>query len=241
MSVELNLEGVLCIQPELSQEDARDFEAHKFPSWGLINNETIYPKEITQDPLKELGFLMSGFLASRDYSIRGELSWRTENGRTGFVQVATNEIRMFADVEADPADLTVELMSGLQDIDRERRLLAIDMIDQEYQKLTNKAVFIPHLLELSENRDLDIRLAAVTALGRFKEYSRQILPTLMLAMTDPNPWIRAAAAENLGDFGKAAQVALPALQDLTRDRNDGPSFQAQGAIHRILAAPAACS
>ncbi|MDJ0840299.1 MAG: HEAT repeat domain-containing protein [Acidobacteriota bacterium] len=237
MSYRHRLEGTLSIHPALSAQDKQQFDAEydRF-TWGLVDLCTLYHRDdtMTADPIKDIGILMTDFFSPRNYRLDGVLRWIGEDGSTGRVEVEDKEIRVSADNEPEPQELGISLIESLVSDNPDRQVLAIDLINQDYEVLEDRERFLPHLAALTEDKDMDLRLAAIHTLARFKEYAPKVVPILTMALTDPVPWIRTAAAEILGRFGKSAQDALPALNDLTHDDEQRPKAQAHQAIHRIL-------
>ena len=245
MTYQLSLEGYLSIDPALNEHDQQQFETRYAQfAWGLADRRTLYPRTdvMTADPIKDIGSLMTDFLSPLDYRLLGTLRWVGEDGSTGMIEVADKEIRVSADHEPEPKELGISLMESLESDDADRQILAIDLICQDYDVLEEREQFLPHLTALSESRDMDLRLATIHALARFREFAPRVTPILIMALTDPVSWIRTAAAEILGEFGLDAEDALPALEDLTHDTTRGTKAQAHLAIHRILSElPAAVS
>jgi uncharacterized sulfatase len=63
-----------------------------------------------------------------------------------------------------------------------------------------------------------VRVAAADGLRRLGPFDR-VLPTLTLALTDDNPWVRHAAALVIDELGAKAAPARKALEKATRDDN----------------------
>jgi len=238
MPYRMRLDGVLDIEPPLSQDDRRDFEViYPGNGWTLSREGGLCPRDDAQseEPINQIGSLITDFFGPRSYTLHGRLDWIGEDGVLGTVEVNDHEIRIDSEQDADPVELERSLMESLESGDANRQLLALDLINQDYASLSEHGRFLPHVTALAEEKNIDLRGAAVNALGRFRAYSSRVVPVLVMTLTDPVPWIRSAAAESLGMLGEAGRDALPALEDLTRDHEEGPRSRATEAIRRITA------
>src|SRR5436189_716708 len=80
---------------------------------------------------------------------------------------------------------------------------------------------------MTKDSSASARALAVTLLAR----DRSSLARLEDALEDKSPVVRAAAARALGGFGSRA--AIPKLEPLLEDKQDGPKYMAAAAIVRI--------
>lgn len=84
--------------------------------------------------------------------------------------------------------------------------------------------------------EVSVRIAAFETLGELGEAAVPVRAKVASCLDDVQPFIRDWATYALGRMGAAAKDALPALQALTSDREDGPRYGALDAIRRIRAA-----
>ncbi|MCC6904345.1 MAG: HEAT repeat domain-containing protein [Anaerolineae bacterium] len=75
------------------------------------------------------------------------------------------------------------------------------------------AAVAPLAQALATEKDIYVRMAAATALG--KVGNAQAVPALIAALTDPYYLVRQNAMWALGEIGAGAQAAIPALTDMT--------------------------
>jgi HEAT repeat protein len=88
----------------------------------------------------------------------------------------------------------------------------------------------PVLLEAVKDKSIDIRASAAGCLGSYK--NPQVLPTLVkLLASDPDPKVRAIAAESLGDTGDPA--AIPPLKKAGKDKSADVRKAASKALARL--------
>jgi hypothetical protein len=73
---------------------------------------------------------------------------------------------------------------------------------------------IPLLLELAKETNDTVRDLAVFSLREIHSEPQVTVPVLTQALRDPVDWIKANAAEGLGNFGTNAIQAVPALVEL---------------------------
>jgi HEAT repeat protein len=80
---------------------------------------------------------------------------------------------------------------------------------------TNSIPAIPSLLALAADTNFRVRDLTVCALGEIQSEPQIVVPVLIKALNDRDSrWIRANAAEGLGNFGTNATEAIPALIEL---------------------------
>jgi uncharacterized sulfatase len=77
---------------------------------------------------------------------------------------------------------------------------------------------LARLKEMLKGDSMNVRVAAGAALRRLG-HSEGVLPVLISALSDDNPWVRHAAALAIDDFGKEALPAKEALQKAKKDKN----------------------
>jgi len=90
------------------------------------------------------------------------------------------------------------------------------------------------LVQLLKDKSPDVRYRAVLALGRIGASAKLAVSDLSIMLEkDPNYLVRQVAAEALGQIGKEATPALPALLQATTDWNDHVRDAALAAIKKI--------
>jgi HEAT repeat protein len=88
-------------------------------------------------------------------------------------------------------------------------------------------------IEQMQSKDASQRLHAIKALEHKKSDSATIVPALTNALADEDPFVRRDAAKALGNFGREARSALPALRRMMRDHNAGVCKAADDAVKKI--------
>ncbi|GIW80793.1 MAG: hypothetical protein KatS3mg105_2600 [Gemmatales bacterium] len=76
---------------------------------------------------------------------------------------------------------------------------------------------IPALLEAAKDKDDNVRMAALTALGQVNPPADKMVPVLIDGLRSPNDRVKAAAATGLGYFGpRARKEAEEAVKELMK-------------------------
>jgi len=133
-------------------------------------------------------------------------------------------------VEADAA--VPALGRLLEDPDLDLRLSAATALER-YGVAAKAAV--PDLARSIGSSDAELRLAAIRVLGVIgSPHSIQAIPALSAALADPNPRVRAKAAETLGKLGPAARSSVDPLRQALRDTNTEVQKAASEALLRIM-------
>jgi HEAT repeat protein len=88
-------------------------------------------------------------------------------------------------------------------------------------------------------KDSAQRLRAIKALSERTAEADEIIPVLIKSLKDEDSFVRRDAAQALGRFGTAAQIAVPALLSLARTRPAPDGKAALGALKQIDPAAAA--
>lgn len=78
----------------------------------------------------------------------------------------------------------------------------------------DSAPAIPRLLELAQSTNENVKDLSITALGETVSEPDRVVPALIAALSDSHEWVRANAADGLGNFGTNARSALTALAEL---------------------------
>jgi HEAT repeat protein len=95
-------------------------------------------------------------------------------------------------------------------------------------------LIIPDMVELlSTVHDADARQTAITALARIGIAAENALPSVLRVLDDPDPIIRARAAECVGHIGATAKEATPKLQRLLTDDDESVRKAASEALKAI--------
>lgn len=126
--------------------------------------------------------------------------------------------------QAAPAGPLLE--TALRDKDPRVRFVASDSLFQI------GLAGIPHLVAGVKADDADVRLKAVTALGRCRD-SDEALQALAAALKDKEPRVRAGAADALIRAGVAAKSVGPTLLDLLKEGDPEIQAMALGALFTI--------
>jgi HEAT repeat protein len=96
---------------------------------------------------------------------------------------------------------------------------------------TDAEPLTPTLIHLTKDKDRSVRISAILALKVGSNSST--VPRLIQLLEDPDELVRKLAAEVLGEIGKGADAAVPALEKTARDPSNYVSKQAQIAIQKI--------
>jgi HEAT repeat protein len=99
---------------------------------------------------------------------------------------------------------------------------------------------IPDLFDALNDKELDVILNALSALGMMIEVSPTVLPELESRLNDSEVAVRAHVAGVLGHVGEPAKAAVPKLTAALRDKEVGVVYQVIVALTRMgpPAAPA---
>ena len=90
---------------------------------------------------------------------------------------------------------------------------------------------VPHLIELYDDEDLNVRKAAIYALGEIYPHA-EIVATLVEALEDPSPQVQMSASDAIGKVGGDAIGAVPALLGLL-ERGDWQRLNAARTLNRV--------
>lgn len=82
-------------------------------------------------------------------------------------------------------------------------------------------VAVPNLIEALDDKDDQVRVAVISALGANPFHAKKAIPKLMEMGKDKNPQIRRWALGVLGNFGPMAREAIPALIAALNDPDEG--------------------
>ncbi len=122
---------------------------------------------------------------------------------------------------AEPA--IPSLITTLGDPEKEIRTAAaraLRGIDIDWAEGEAAISAVPSFVKATRKKDIEVRLAAVDALGEIGESAGESAPALVALLGDPAEAVRAAAAESLGRMGSAAEPAAPRLVALLTDDSD---------------------
>jgi HEAT repeat protein len=125
------------------------------------------------------------------------------------------------------------LLEALKDPERIVREEAVHAISS--MELSHADHVLPALRLAMQDPDSYVRLTAIQALEKMGPSG---IPLLIDALKDKEMVVRWWAAHTLARFGRDAQVALPALQELLRDEAEMVREAAQHALADIQAAGA---
>jgi HEAT repeat protein len=122
----------------------------------------------------------------------------------------------------------LEIMkSMLHDADPNNQVLAADALGHMGPAAEDA---VPDLVQLLSVSNETVRSHAGKALA---DLGVVAVPSLILALKQPEPAVRVAAAETLGNIGPAAKEAIPALATLLGDEDQEVSRYAASALGRI--------
>jgi HEAT repeat protein len=124
------------------------------------------------------------------------------------------------------------LIPSLRDPDVDLRVMAMATLER-YGAHARAA--LPALIHAVTVGDADPRRAAISAiLAMGTDIAQPAIPTLTLALGDPQGTVRRAAAEALGAFGPAARDAIPGLERMEDSDEPEDRRAATTAILKIL-------
>jgi len=133
-------------------------------------------------------------------------------------------------VEADAA--VPALGRLLEDPDLDLRLSAATALER--YGLAAKAA-VPALARAIGSSDAELQVAAIRVLGVIGgPHIIAALPALSTALADPNPRVRAKAAETLGKLGPAARSTVDPLRQALQDSNADVQKAASEALLKII-------
>ncbi|NQT12148.1 MAG: HEAT repeat domain-containing protein [Planctomycetes bacterium] len=123
--------------------------------------------------------------------------------------------RPWAHSESRMAETAAEAVHTIDPDNLEAKARVVK-IDAEDRRDVRSAV--PDLIKMMQHGDPFVRQAAAEALAAVGD--RVALPALIWAVSDERPEVRIAAANALGQFGSAAEEAVPALREALRSRQN---------------------
>ena len=82
----------------------------------------------------------------------------------------------------------------------------------------------------------DERRTAVAALGTFRSRAPEVVPSLIGALSDPDPLVREIAVAGLGRLGVLASDAVPGLENMAR-ADDDPGIREEASLALLLIHP----
>jgi HEAT repeat protein len=125
-------------------------------------------------------------------------------------------------------------IKALADTDRDVMLTAGYFLDKMGPEAKAAA---PALRKLLQSKDELTQITAAHALLSVDpdnpDNARVAVPVMVAALKNPLPFIRGEAAMTLGDLGKAAANALPALEAAAKDEDQGVRAAAAEAVKKI--------
>jgi len=143
-----------------------------------------------------------------------------------------------SDMKAEPGENVIEGLGGSQDAARRlglylrlpgflvpHRRLAAAILGQCGQAATTE------LLRCVVDKDPEVRLEAVAALGRMRDVCA--IKPLMGRLGDSNRLVRAKAAWALGEIGPEARAGIPALEKALSDEQKEVGSAAAEALEKI--------
>jgi hypothetical protein len=180
-----------------------------------------------------LRYLIATFLGPWGHTVDGSVRWRGEDDATGTLSVANNTVTDVPDEPEPPIDDEVRswvsvLRAGKLDM---RIVAATELACAEHGSAVSKQAAIEALADALDPPDLAVK--ALETLGGFGDAAASAVVRVMPLLENPSPLVRYWATFALGRMGQEARVALPALERLRQDREDGPRYGAIDAIRRL--------
>lgn len=96
-----------------------------------------------------------------------------------------------------------------------RELGEIGLVKASYAKPAIPALMYRAL----RDPEVDVRRAALIALGQVDPSPKQVMPVFIEALKDPNEQVKIAAAQGVSHLGGNAQPAVPELQKIRNELN----------------------
>lgn len=139
---------------------------------------------------------------------------RTRNLVSCFVVLAFGQMVMSAPKAGDVPPLLKQLTSGAP---KARAAAAKELGEIGLVKASLVKEAIPLLLTSAKDKDKEVRLAALVALGQVNTPPKDAVPVLLEALKADDDQIKAAAANGLGALGKLPpDIGKPALDELRK-------------------------
>jgi vesicle coat complex subunit len=128
--------------------------------------------------------------------------------------------------DKDPAVRT-RVIAGIGLIsfqDEKKMLVPVEEIDIK---------IVRALIPFVEDKDVDVRMVTLSALGSCREKAKEAVPKLIPALKAKERGVRSMAANCLGAIGPEAKAALPHLQNALKDEEESVRERAREAIKLI--------
>jgi hypothetical protein len=180
-----------------------------------------------------LRYLIATFLEPWGHTVSGSVRWHGEDGATGTLTVANNSVADAPDEPAGPLEDEVRCwISILRTGELEMRVTAATELGcAEHASAESKRAAIEALADALDQADVAVK--ALERLGGFGEAAASALVRVIPLLESPSPQVRYWATFALARMGPEAKAALPALERLLKDREDGPRYGAMDAIKRL--------
>lgn len=182
---------------------------------------------------ESLAALIASFFVPWGYALDGIVHWEGEDGATGTICVANNQIDANADDDDAPLDDEVRSwIAALGGADRKMRVIAARELGcAKYASDAARREAIDALANALTETDVAVR--ALETLGGFGAEASPTLERVIPQLASTSAFVRYWATFALARMGPAAKVAIPAITLLLKDTADGPRYGAIDALKRL--------
>ncbi len=154
-------------------------------------------------------------------------------------------IKCFGDTDASVRDTSASAMNNLGERARKAVLQVIVQREGVARRTAIGAAtamhapneFIPALIAVLKDDDATNRLAAATALGMMRFWTKEVVAAMTDLLKDLDASVRLQAVKNLGEAPWKARPAIPMLNELLNDPNEAVRTAARKTLDKINSAP----
>jgi len=122
-------------------------------------------------------------------------------------------------IDPPSAKALAVLLDGVQSAESDMRIIIAKLLASN----PNAVGCVPALLKAMKDADPEVRQAVAETLGDIglnnPEVRGSIAPVLTVALQDEDKTVRCRAARSLGLLGEAAKNAMPALEEMAKDKS----------------------
>ncbi len=233
MSYIVTFEGTFRVDPRLPAKVQGELSSANLGWQSTPNGRFLFwPTDADREGGLDALAIAVELISKAGCAVSGQASWHGEDETTGTAMVTDNEVSIETDPEEQlSSDALEELLTDVMNAPEQQRLEAMEALVYLGPR---DATVVPAYVACLSHESHRIRMAGAEYLAALGSEAIDAVDDLIAALSDTEPWVQAAAAEALGSIGPGAEAAIPALQELERHPNYGPSGRAREAIGQIM-------